>query len=76
MDSNLNVKGEYYVTMPYNLMIRDNLKVKHFLSNNYVCLGTPMDVEIIDSCLSLYSKLQNYSPDYSKIISYFGKNMA
>jgi len=40
-----SVNGEYYVTSCYNLMINDNLNVTHYEANEYVCLGTPNDVE-------------------------------
>lgn len=35
------VNGEYYVTLIYNQMIRDGLKVIHYPTDNYVCFGTP-----------------------------------
>ena len=47
------VNNEHYVTMVYNPMIKDGLKVTHFDSKNYVCLGTPKDVEIFQSFLVL-----------------------
>lgn len=47
------VNNEHYVTMTYNLMINDGLKITHFDSINYVCLGTPKDVEIFQSFLTL-----------------------
>ena len=45
MDEKICVNGEYYVTVPYNLMIKDGLKVTHYVTNKYACLGIPTDVE-------------------------------
>jgi bifunctional N-acetylglucosamine-1-phosphate-uridyltransferase/glucosamine-1-phosphate-acetyltransferase GlmU-like protein len=45
MNEKICVNGEYYVTVPYNLMINDGLKVTHYVANKYACLGTPVDVE-------------------------------
>jgi NDP-sugar pyrophosphorylase family protein len=59
IEKNIRVNNEFYVTMPFNLMINDGLKVTHFDSKNYVCLGTPKDVEIFNSCVNLYQHLDN-----------------
>ena len=48
MDSNTRVNNEFYVTMPYNLMIEDGLNVIHVPVQNYMCLGTPQDVELVN----------------------------
>ena len=42
------VNNEFYVTMPYNLMIEDGLNVIHVPVENYMCLGTPRDVELVN----------------------------
>ena len=42
------VNNEFYVTMPYNLMIQDGLNVIHVPVENYMCLGTPKDVELVN----------------------------
>lgn len=49
MDKKISINGEYYVTVPYNLMIEDGLKVTHYLVNEYVSLGIPIDVECFRS---------------------------
>jgi bifunctional N-acetylglucosamine-1-phosphate-uridyltransferase/glucosamine-1-phosphate-acetyltransferase GlmU-like protein len=49
MDDKISVNGEYYVTVPYNLMIQDGLKITHYVVNNYVSLGIPTDVECFKS---------------------------
>jgi len=45
-DANNSVKGEFYMSLPYNLMIRDNLKVLNYEINKFICLGTWRDYEL------------------------------
>lgn len=71
VELDVKVNNEFYVTMTYNLMIRDNLKVSHYLSNNYVCLGTPKDIEIINGCVNLFTNLNANKTDFNRIISYY-----
>lgn len=67
------VNGEFYVTLVYNQMIRDGLKVTHYPTDNYVCLGTPNDLisfkywrSVIDNKLSKdeVDFVKNYWIDY------------
>lgn len=67
----IRVNNEFYVTMAYNLLIRDALTVKHYTSNNYFCLGTPRDVEIVMGCLFLRENLKTEIVDFSRLMSYF-----
>ena len=46
MDLEMKVKNEYYVSMVYNLLIRDNLKVNIFEIEHMLQWGTPNDLEI------------------------------
>jgi molybdopterin-guanine dinucleotide biosynthesis protein A len=48
IDLNIRVNNEFYVTMPYNLMIRDELNVIHVPVENYMCLGAPADVHLVN----------------------------
>lgn len=69
IDKNIRVNNEFYVTMVYNQMVRDGLSVSHFDSQNYVCLGTPLDVKTF-----IYSKflLDHYSVgNINDIVTYF-----
>lgn len=45
---NIRVNNEFYVTMPYNLMIDHRLNVIHVPVENYMCLGTPQDVQLVN----------------------------
>jgi len=45
MDLDMNLKGEYYVSLVYKLMIQDNLKVRIFEIEKMLQWGTPNDLE-------------------------------
>ncbi len=45
MDRDINLKGEYYVSLIYNLLIEDNLKVSIYNVQHMLQWGTPGDVE-------------------------------
>lgn len=68
---NIKVNNEFYVTLPFNLMINDGLIVKHFESKNYFCLGTPKDVEIIMGCDMIIRNLKGFEYDPNQLIEYF-----
>jgi bifunctional N-acetylglucosamine-1-phosphate-uridyltransferase/glucosamine-1-phosphate-acetyltransferase GlmU-like protein len=42
---NINYNGEYYVTLVYNLMIRDGLDVFSYPVDTVLAFGTPSEVE-------------------------------
>lgn len=48
VEQDIRVNGEFYVTLPYNLMIEDGLNVIHVPIENYMCLGTPQDVQLVN----------------------------
>lgn len=45
---NIRVNNEFYVTMPYNLMIENGLNVINAPCENYMCLGTPQDIQLVN----------------------------
>jgi hypothetical protein len=46
MDENIHLNGEYYVSLVYNLMLRDKLSIKVYDKVPYFCQwGTPKDLE-------------------------------
>ena len=45
MDLDMNLKGEFYVSLVYKLMIQDNLKVRIFEIEKMLQWGTPKDLE-------------------------------
>jgi NDP-sugar pyrophosphorylase family protein len=46
MDLDMNLNGEYYVSLVYKLMIQDSLKVRIFEIEKMLQWGTPNDLEI------------------------------
>lgn len=46
IDSNINVNGEFYISLVYNLLIRDGLKVGVFEIEKMLQWGTPYDLEV------------------------------
>ena len=45
MDEDINLNGEYYVSMVYNLMVKDNLKVSIYEIQHMQQWGTPGELE-------------------------------
>nr|MBL0702940.1 NTP transferase domain-containing protein [Sulfurospirillum sp.] len=45
MEKDINLNGEYYVSLIYNLLIEDNLKVSIYEIQHMLQWGTPSDVE-------------------------------
>ena len=45
MDKDINLNGEYYVSLIYNLLIQDKLKVSIYDIQHMLQWGTPQDVE-------------------------------
>ena len=45
IDSNQKINNEFYVSMVYNLMVKDKLKVSIYEINNMLQWGTPYDLE-------------------------------
>jgi len=56
IELDLNLKGEYYVSLVYNLLVRDHLKVNIFEIKNMLQWGTPYDLEIYKSWSNYFSK--------------------
>jgi NDP-sugar pyrophosphorylase family protein len=58
----INVNGEYYVSLVYNLLIRDGSKVGIFEIDKMLQWGTPYDLEIYKGWSSYFNKLKRWSP--------------
>jgi dTDP-glucose pyrophosphorylase len=76
MTEKVSVNGEYYVTLPYNLMIRDGLKVTHYNTDSYICLGTPADVICFESWINIIKHNNLLSSDASVVFKYWQKYVA
>lgn len=57
IDNDISTKGEYYVSMVYNLLVRDSLKVKIFEIEKMLQWGTPYDLAIYNSWSKYFSDL-------------------
>jgi NDP-sugar pyrophosphorylase family protein len=55
-DLDLNLNGEYYVSMVNNLLVRDGLKVGIFEIKKMLQWGTPYDLEVYKDWSSYFSK--------------------
>ena len=56
MDEDININGEYYVSLIYNLMIRDGLYNTVFEVPHMLQWGTPGDLDIYNSWSNYYRK--------------------
>lgn len=59
MDKKIEVKGEYYVSMVYNLLVKDGLKVNIFEIEKMLQWGTPYDLEIYKGWSNYFYKLKH-----------------
>lgn len=44
IDQNINYRGEHYITLVYNLLVQDGLKIGYFDTPQVAILGTPEEV--------------------------------
>lgn len=58
IDRNINYKGEFYVTLVYNLLIQDNLKVHCYPTDFTTVFGTPEEVENFEAWQTILKGLQ------------------
>jgi NDP-sugar pyrophosphorylase family protein len=45
IDKKIQVNGEAYASLPYILMLEDQLQIKNYQVKKFICLGTPRDYE-------------------------------
>lgn len=58
IDQNITYKGEYYVTLVYNLLIKDGLKVHCYPTDFVTVFGTPEEVENFEAWQTLLNSTQ------------------
>ena len=56
IDLDINLKGEYYVSLVYNLLVNDGLKVGIFEIDKMLQWGTPYDLEIYKKWSDYFKK--------------------
>jgi len=57
IDLDININGEYYVSLLYNLLVNDGLKVGIFEIENMLQWGTPYDLENYKSWSKYFSNI-------------------
>lgn len=62
VEKDLNLNGEYYVSVVYNLLIQANLKVSIYEIQHMLQWGTPEDVEDYNYHSNYFRKLMRYTP--------------
>jgi NDP-sugar pyrophosphorylase family protein len=68
MSLDMNINGEYYVSLVYNLMVRDGLQVKLFEIDKMLQWGTPNDLKIYNGWSDLFAR-----QDFTTILPMAGK---
>lgn len=63
MDRNINYNGEFYVTLVYNLLIADGLKVTCYPSDYVTVFGTPEEVQNFEAWQKLIGSTQVKNED-------------
>jgi NDP-sugar pyrophosphorylase family protein len=58
VEKNINYAGEYYVTLVYNLLIKDGLKVGYYDTPFATVMGTPEEVENFEAWANILTKGQ------------------
>lgn len=72
MDENINYKGEYYVTLVYNLLIRDGLLVHSYLTDYVTVFGTPEEVKNFEAWQTLLLQIKDEA-DLVRCFNYWNK---
>jgi NDP-sugar pyrophosphorylase family protein len=63
IDQNLNYNGEFYVTLTYNLLIKDGLKVHCYPTDFVTVFGTPEEVKNFEAWQTLLTSTQVKNED-------------
>jgi NDP-sugar pyrophosphorylase family protein len=67
INENLNYKGEYYVTLVYNLLIKDGLRVFSYLNDKVLAFGTPREVQNYEAWQTIIKGGQVHSEEEAKL---------
>lgn len=62
MDKKIKINNEYYVSMVYNLLVKDGLTVNIFEIENMLQWGTPYDLEIYNSWSKYFNNIIKEQP--------------
>jgi NDP-sugar pyrophosphorylase family protein len=64
MDKNCHLKGEYYVSLVFNLLVNSGLNVSIYEVQHMLQWGTPEDVEEFNQWFKYFDDVVNFSRDY------------
>lgn len=67
INGNLNYKGEYYVTLVYNLLIKDGLRVFSYLNDKVLAFGTPKEVQNYEAWKTIIEGGQVHNEEEAKL---------
>jgi NDP-sugar pyrophosphorylase family protein len=67
MDLKETINNEYYVSMVYNLLIKDELKVNIFEINHMLQWGTPYDLEIYNDWSNYFNNIFKFQQNYEDL---------
>lgn len=70
IDKNINYNGEYYVTLVYNLLIEDGLKVDVYPTKYVTVFGTPEEVRTFEAWKTILNSPQHIKDHVDLIRSY------
>jgi NDP-sugar pyrophosphorylase family protein len=74
IEQNINYNGEYYVTLVYNLLIKDRLKVISYLNDMVLAFGTPREVQNFEAWMTILNGGQVESvEDAMDCYNYWGR---
>lgn len=70
MDLDINYKGEYYVTLVYNLLIKDELLVHAYPTEHVTVFGTPEEVATFEAWQTILRSPQRIKDHHDLVRSY------
>lgn len=70
IDLNINYKGEFYVTLIYNLLIKDGLRVDAYPTEFVMVFGTPEEVRTFEAWQTILKSPQKIKNDEDLIDSF------
>lgn len=71
MDEKKCVNGEYYVTLPYNLMIKDGLSVTHYNKTKFISFGIPEDIECFKAWRTILTQNQANQQNINQLFNFW-----
>lgn len=63
LERDLQTNGEYYASMPYNLMVEDGFKIYIYELDHFLQWGTPEDLEEYQAWSNYFTRFTRWQPD-------------